>query len=235
MRCHEARKRLNRYRWRSAEYRNDRDLVEHLGTCRRCRQLALAEESLREDLELLRRTDPPPGSDINALREKVTASVALSRPKSSYGFVLCLVLEFFSTHRRLKIAVGCVLAVILFMALVPFNFTETVGYEVSISGIDRNIAMDNREIKSLLYALGMDRDKAAGIMDSLDRKEIHLYVGECRETCHLKISDLKSRRDVRIVVNAIADLGCCEVDKIMPIFRNESTSLIGHATRKLFS
>jgi len=235
MLCRKARERLNRYQWRLSEYRRDNELVEHLKTCPGCRQLARTEESLRGDFELLRRAEPPTDLDINTLKEKVEAARVNSRQARTAGFFSFTAAKIFKTRRRFKIAFGFVTIIIVFMALVPFNFTETVGYEVSISGIDRNIALDNREIKSLLSALGMDRDKAAGILDSLERKEIHLYVGECRETCHLKISDIKSERDVRIVVKAIVDLGCCEIDKIIPIFRNESTSLFGHATRILFS
>ncbi|MBN1211707.1 MAG: hypothetical protein JXA92_03945 [candidate division Zixibacteria bacterium] len=235
MHCREARERLNRYQWRLSEYRRDRELVEHLKTCPRCGRLAQTEESLEVDFELLRRSEPPTELNFNALKEKVETSGAEAHQTNAGSRFSFYTAKIFKTRRRFKIAFGFVGVIIVFMSLVPFNFTETVGYEVAISGIDRNIALDNREIKSLLNALGMDRDKAAGILDSLDRKEIHLYVGECRETCHLKISDLKSERDVRIVVKAIVDLGCCEIDKIIPIFRNESTSLIGHATRKLFS
>jgi len=235
MRCRQARERLNRFRWRKSEYRRDNELVKHLKSCPDCRQLAQTEASLQGDFELLRREEPPTGLDINTLKEKVETAEVNSHQAKTAGDLSFYAAEIFKSRRRFKIAFGLVAIIIVFMALVPFNFTETVGYEVSISGIDRNIAMDNREIKSLLSALGMDRDKAAGILDSLDRKEIHLYVGECRETCHLKISDLKSERDVQIVVKAIIDLDCCEIDKIIPIFRSESTSLIGHATRKLLS
>lgn len=234
MRCRQARERLNRYRWKPGEFRRDEELVEHLKTCPGCRGLLRAEESLREDFDLLSRSEPPDKLDFETLKEKVeTVGVDSHRVKTAGIFSFSG--EIVKTRRRYKIALALVTAAIVFLALVPFNFTETVGYEVSISGIDRNIAMDNQEIKSLLYALGMEQEKAAGILDSLERKEIHLYVGECRETCHLKISDLKTERDVRIVVEAIVDLDCCEIDKIIPIFRNESTSLIGHATRKLFS
>jgi hypothetical protein len=60
-------------------------------------------------------------------------------------------------------------------------------------------------------------------------------VGECLETCHLRISDLKTERDVRLVVEAIIQLGCCQIDNIAPIFRDESTSLLRLAARKLLS
>ncbi|NLI16320.1 MAG: hypothetical protein GX409_08560, partial [candidate division Zixibacteria bacterium] len=56
-----------------------------------------------------------------------------------------------------------------------------------------------------------------------------------RETCYLTISDLKSEKDVAFVVKQIIDLGCCQIDKIAPIFRNESSSLLKHIARKLLS
>jgi hypothetical protein len=81
----------------------------------------------------------------------------------------------------------------------------------------------------------MEKGKASTLLDSLGTGEIHLSVGECSETCRLTISDLKTERDVRLMVKAIIDLGCCQIDNIAPIFRNESTSLLGLAARKLFS
>jgi hypothetical protein len=81
----------------------------------------------------------------------------------------------------------------------------------------------------------MEKGKATTLLDSLGMDDIHLSVGECSETCRLTISDLKTERDVRLMVKAIIELGCCQIDNIAPIFRNESLSILGFAARKLLS
>jgi hypothetical protein len=71
----------------------------------------------------------------------------------------------------------------------------------------------------------MEKGKASILLDSLGMSDIRLS-GECSETCRLTISDLKTERDVRLMVKAIIELGCCQIDKIAPIFRSESTSIL---------
>jgi len=231
MHCRQARKRLNNHNWLFASYSQDSELMEHLKKCSLCSSLVQAEEALGNDLKTVGRNEPPGNLSLETLKEKAELSEAVS-PSGSWRYKAAMILKSRTRH---KLTVGLAVVVIAFLAFVPFNFTETVGYEIAVSGIDRNIALDNREIISLLDALGLEEDKAATLLDSIQINEIHLYIGECRETCHLKISDLKTEKDVRLVVQAILDLGCCEIDNIIPIFRNESTSLLGHATKRIFS
>ncbi|MFZ5979541.1 MAG: hypothetical protein ACOYVF_02815 [Candidatus Zixiibacteriota bacterium] len=230
MHCHQARERLNRYRWLVSEYSRDTKLMEHLQHCFLCSSLVQAERTLDEALRTIGREKIPDNLPPAVLQEKVEAVTESTGPVRRYRPA-----ALFRARLRRQLAIGLAAAIAVFLAFVPFNFTETVGYEVAVSGIDRNIALDNKEITSLLGALGMAKDKAATLLDSLEISKVHIYVGECRETCHLKIADLKTEKDVRVVVQAILDLGCCEIDKIIPVFRNESSSLLKHATRRLFS
>ncbi|UCD17454.1 MAG: hypothetical protein JSV44_00665, partial [Candidatus Zixiibacteriota bacterium] len=138
-----------------------------------------------------------------------------------------------NTLKRFGICIA--VAVLGFISLVPFNFKEKVGYGISILGVDRSIAMNSEGIIPLLDALGMEKNKAVMLLDALEKKEIHFQVGECSETCHLKISDLKTEKDVELIIRAIIELECCEIDAVFPIYHNESTSLLRHAAKKLFS
>jgi hypothetical protein len=140
-----------------------------------------------------------------------------------------------TSRRRYGLAIGVVVVLFVLSALVPFSFREKVGYEISIGGVERSIALDNQKISSLLSALGMEENKASTLLDTLDMNSIRLHVGDCQETCHLRISDLKTEKDVQLLVEAILQLGCCQIDNIAPIFRDVSTSLLELATRKLLS
>jgi hypothetical protein len=231
MLCRKARKRLTDHNWQSDAISRDRELVEHLGKCRKCQSLLAAEQAMESDLESLRAESPIEELAFARVKSAAEAAVEKSRFFNVYENILNLL--FFK--KRFQISIGVVAIIIGFMALVPFNFKESAGYEIAIAGVDKCIAEDNTEIGSLFYALGMEKDKTSELKDSLDVNEIRLNVGECRETCYLTISDLKSEKDVAFVVKKIIELGCCQIDKIVPIFRNESSSLLKHITKKLLS
>jgi hypothetical protein len=204
--------------------------MEHLSSCSECRSLVRAEEILRADMTAIRQTQPVGELSLQTVREIAEqavdqgARVPLRNPAHGWQFSL-----------GYRLAFAGVALVIIVLSLIPFSFTEKVGYEIAIGGVDKAVALDNQKITSLLGALGMEQAKATTLLDSLDKSEIRLYVGECSETCRLTISDLKTEKDVRLMVKAIIDLGCCQIDKIAPIFRHESTSLLALAAKKLLS
>ncbi len=236
MQCHQARKRLDASNWRSEEYSQDVELVDHLNSCLSCSSLVRAEEALEADLEVLRLSQVSTELSIAALRERVeavgqkTSAESASRRSAPRRLLAALV-----PNSKPRIAVALILAVCGIIALVPLDIKQKVGYQIAIDGVERNIAMDNPKITSLLGALGMEQAQATNLLDSLGMNQIHFTVGECSETCRLTIFDLRTERDVQLMVRAIIDLGCCRIDNIAPVFRNESMSLLGLATRKLLS
>ena len=236
MLCHRMQQRLSKHDWRYSNYQHDPELMAHLDSCLQCRSLVQAEEALQSDLGLLRQALPQSGISLEEVRKTIETAPA-GRQKSGYAFGGWRMSWVFGSRSGLRTAlvVGIIAIVVIFMAFVPFTFREKVGYEIAIAGVDRNIAQGSQDITPLLRALGMEDDKAINLLASLGGDNVHFSVGECSETCHLRISDLKTERDVKLVVNAIIALGCCQIDKIIPIFRNESNSLLGHAVRKLNS
>jgi hypothetical protein len=236
MLCHQARKRLNQYNWRESVYGQDKELTDHLALCHRCRSLVLAENTLRGDLATVRQEKSLYGPALNDLREKVETKQSRSlETKPAFGSFLKKGAVYLLPNTRYKFITTVVAVVVAIIALYPINAREKVGYEIGILGVDREIALDNHEIISLLDALGMEKGKASNLFDSTESRAIQLSVGECLETCHLKISDLKTEKDVQRLVRAIIELGCCQIDNINPIFRNQSTSLLRLAAQKLFS
>jgi len=236
MLCHRARRRLNECDWLHSDYSLDEELMKHLGECPRCYSLVQAEETLRSDLGVLREAKPDGVLSLGVIREKAEKSARgtdrVEQDVRSFANRLALALV---PNTRYKFAVVTIAILIGFLAVVPFSFQEKIGYEIAIGGVEKSIALDNQKITSLLGALGMEKGKASTLLDSLGMNDIRLSVGECSETCRLTISDLKTERDVRLMVKAIIELGCCQIDKIAPIFRSESTSLLRLAARKLLS
>lgn len=221
MLCYQARKRLDDFRWDPAQYRADHELLEHLKSCAACTGLIAAEQALRHDLEELQRAEPAAPLPLEIVRQKIETTRTSKRPAAP------------ALRRRLALIAAA--AAVVLLAIVPFNVREKVGYEIAINGVGKDVALNQEKASSLLDALGMEKGEAESLLDSLGVKQIQFSVGECSETCKLTISDLKTERDVRLMVKAIIDLGCCQIDNIVPIFRRESTSLLGLAARKLLS
>lgn len=230
MQCREARNRLADHNWQVAAYSGDKELMTHLEGCVSCRSLVLAEQAIFSDIDRVRSNKPE--HELTFATVKFAAETKLRHGyHGKAGWLMNLLIG----EKRYRLAIGLALAVFGFLAFVPFNFREWAGYEIAIVGVDKTIAEDNTEITSLFCALGMEEDKTTALTDSLNVNEIRLNVGECSETCYLTISDLKTEKDVAFVVKKIIELGCCQIDKIAPIFRNESSSLLKHMTRKLLS
>lgn len=231
MLCQQARIRLEACKWRSDEYSRDAELLEHVNGCHDCSSLIRAEQALHKHLDVIRQSEPATELSISAIRSKVEFS---ERTRSQTGGVRRLFAALVPNSRP-RIAVAALLAIFAIIALIPLDVSQKVGYQIAIDGVGREIALENPKITSLLGALGMEQEVATTLLDSLGMNQIHFTVGECTETCRLTIFDLKTERDVRLMVQAIIDLGCCRIDNVAPVFRNESMSLLGLATRKLLS
>jgi hypothetical protein len=235
MDCRQARQKLTDCNWIVSPESGDTELLAHLESCPQCRALARAENAISSDLTLLRGSQPDSDISMESLRETVAnASISgiyghhktANKKIPSAGFRFLVV-------KRYALAIAIVAFLIL--AFVPFNFREKIGYEITIGGVDKDIVAENQDITPLLQALGMQQDLATNLLDSLGTDRARLYIGECRETCFLRISDLKTERDVKLVVKAIIELGCCQIEKIAPIFRDETSSLLKYAAKKLYS
>lgn len=229
MQCRRAQEILSKADWRIDKLRDNRELIDHLESCRACASELRAEQDIMRAERSLVRTEPNREMSLQELRDRVEQD---DRPKR---WRQRLIHPRYRHYRVRGLAVSLMAAVLLVIALVPFSFRDKVGYEISISGVDRNVAIDSKGIVPLLDALGMEQDKADSLLNALERKEILLKVGECTETCHLRISDLKTEKDVQLIIKAIIELGCCEIDNVFPIYKDESTTLLGRVTRKLLS
>ncbi len=229
MKCRQAQKILNDCQWNSNKYCQNIELTEHLNNCPDCRSLLKAEIDLEQNLNSIGRTSPKKQLSLNSIRSKIEQS------ESSGNSTIAAMQNLFGHSFGKKTVIAVSIAILAIVIWVPFDFNEKVGYGISISGVDKDIAMDSNGIFPLLDALGMTKYQSANLKDSLAQQEIRLYVGDCSETCDLKISDLKTEKDVELVIQAIIELGCCEIDEVFPIFRDQSSSLLEHMTKRLFS
>jgi len=215
MRCHEARRRLLKSRGIPSE--NEMDLIEHLRTCRKCHLFARAEKALRLDLGAAAVDDNVDTLSPAALRTRVEA--AADNPKREINLMLKIKGQL-KSRPRVGVITAITVIVLALVTLVPFKTQETVAYEVAIAGVDRNLAVDEQKVDQLLTAL--------------DLEDARFDVEGCEATCVVKISELESEEDVKVVVSAFDELGHCVVDYVKPIEAKKKVTLAGEAKSRIF-
>ena len=221
MRCHQARQKIAAAGGRLAEFGHDRDLLEHVRGCRECAQFAQAERLLRRDLTTAAEDDNADVIGWNALRTRVDARVgdAAHRPVKERHLMSDLIQNL---KRRPKWgwALATTVAVLLFLTLVPFKISDTVGYQVAIAGVDPAFALDSDRVDQLLNKLGMNH--AA------------FNVSDCDHTCHMTISDLKNQEEVYKIRTAFDHLGHCKIENIEVVEGEGSHSIIKIMADRMF-
>jgi hypothetical protein len=221
MHCHEARKRIAEARGVLSESGSDSQLLEHIRQCPECALFVRAERLLQCDLDTVRIDDYTDIISFSALKASVEARAGLaSSDRHKENNVMGKVVRQLRRRPRLGTSIAVALVLLAIITLVPFSFERTVGYEVAIAGVNKNLAMDSDKIQELLNGLGVG--------------DAVVNVGDCENTCVVKISELESENDVRIVTAAFDELGHCELKEVKPVLVKESSTLVNEARRNIF-
>ena len=194
MRCWQARKKLNQSEPIESLLAENSALSEHVNHCPACAAFVQAARALKRDLSLARPTDHDHAMSISELKAAVEQRAAQGHTSQVKEYSLMATFSR-SLRRRPKLSFGLAVAALFLIAamLVPFSYNKTVGYEVAFAGVDKNLAMDSDKIQHLLIKLGVDNAK--------------FDVSDCTETCNLKIYDLKSTDDVKLIAAAFDEIG----------------------------
>ena len=190
MRCWKARRKLTAAFEAGHDIAADKALTDHLQDCADCAARAKSWQSMQADLAAAAQPDLEETVPLAALRERVEASVsgvADHRPKESS--TMAALFNNFRKRPRFSIGLAAVAAILVLSALIPFKYDNTIGYEVALAGVDRAIAMDTDRIDKFLVQLGFE--------------DAEVSVGDCEQTCTVKISRLASPEDCQIVKAAL--------------------------------
>jgi hypothetical protein len=191
MRCAQARQRLIASHGDAGD---DRELIRHLQTCSECAAFARAERALGRDLAAVTADKGVDDMPLSTIRSRVEAQLRESaHSKFKEVFLMSAALRQIRRRPALSFSMATLVVVLFVATLVPFSFTRTVGYEVAIAGVNRDLAVDTAKVSTLLTALGV--------------KDAAVTLGDCDTTCVLKISSLQSEDDVDLVTTAFAELG----------------------------
>jgi hypothetical protein len=198
MYCREAQYRLTQFA-SDPNGRVDVELMEHLDQCLICAREAQSEALLSRALqEASAEADhslPTLASTRTAVERRLhnrTLKWPSFRPAWLQG--------------RLQLTFGVVaVAMIAVFALVPFHYQRTIGYEVAVAGVNKDLAMDTEKLDLILERLGV-----AGA---------DVQVTGCESTCVIRVCDLKSEDDGRIVLAAFGKLGGTEAPENLKAVR----------------
>ncbi len=217
MRCREARQKIEE----SQGSIRDKELLEHLRSCPECAGLARAEAALNRDLAAASEDDTAGGISFVAMKARVESRWELASPdKDKETRIMTRMVRSFNRRPRLGISIAVVAILLAAATLIPFKLSQTIGYEVAIAGVNKDLALDQYRVQELLNALGVDHAE--------------YKVDGCEQTCHLTITDLKDQNEVQLITTAFNEMGNCVIEKVVPISDKESVSLIDHAKNKIF-
>jgi len=217
MRCNEAKRRLTAVSFSESEIADDTQLLEHLRRCSVCAHLVRAEQELRQAFAAI---DPIDDADTLCWAEqkaRVEARLALnSRNRAKETTIMSNISKQLKRRPSLSLSVGVVTVLLLVATLIPFKYDHTVGYEVAFAGVDPQLAMDGDKIDDLLERLGV---KGAAV-----------NVTDCDPTCKVKISELKSPDDARLIIATFDGLDHVKViEGIAPVVHRVSATLLDRA------
>ncbi len=222
MRCSEAKRRLTEHWPDTLDKVTDQQLLEHLRGCPRCARQAAAIWSLKRDFAAARTHDLAGGLSLPALKTFVETSAASksTSQRTKETSLMPTLINNLKRRPRLGVTLAAAAALAVLMTLVPFTVERTIGYEVAVAGVDKDLALDNSRVSALLTALGMEGAE--------------VDVTDCAETCKLIVRELKSPEDADLVMAAFTsgenpDVQC-EVRKICG---QESGPLVMHARKVL--
>jgi hypothetical protein len=194
MRCREALNRLNRL---DRSRQPDPELLEHLKSCSACARQA---EAVRELNRAYAELSVPDESDLIPWPEqvrRVEAAVRTSRNQPKETPLMSTLKKQFQLRPKLSAGLAAALVVLLAATLIPFKIDQTVGFEVAVAGVNRDLALNQEKLQEMLRRLGLN--------------DARIEVKGCEATCNLVVSDLNSAKDAGLLRFAFEEVGGNEV------------------------
>jgi hypothetical protein len=222
MRCSEAKRRLTEHWLTTPTEAQDQELLQHLQVCPACARHAAAIRSLRQDFAAARQDYAEGGLPFPFLKTRVEAQVASSASSMNKKekSLMSTLMNNFKKRPKLTATIGVVALLTAFLALIPFTFERTVGYEVAVAGVDRDLALDSNKVSALLTKLGM--------------QDAEVDVANCEATCNLIIKKLKSQEDADLVAAAFSAGDSVSIQcEVIKLSGEESGSLLNHVKKTI--
>ena len=212
MNCREAKLRLSGSHRNSSPVEADKELLLHLNECTSCASEAIVSDALKKVLESSESDDTGEIIPMELMRRRVESSTH-SRSKTQQK-------AKFNLRPALKLSLLVSAAAVLAMMWIPFSYQQTIGYEVSLAGVNQNLVNGN--------------DRLCGILEDMELFEAAVDVLGCDNTCDVLVFDLKSHREAQMVVSAVMDLNNYDLKTdIIPVQTSQSENLFNRVKKRL--
>jgi len=132
----------------------DRDVDEHIRACPACKRAAQAALMVQNALNAARGAEPV--LPLSAVRERVEAAAKRHEHKTPLEKLMSKINEACHARPRLWAGLGAALVVFLFLTLIPFSYSRTVGYQVTVSGVGGNLDISPELLAATLSTVGYE-------------------------------------------------------------------------------
>lgn len=170
MRCSEVKRRLS-----SRKAVGDTDIRDHLLTCPSCAREAEAAGALARIFASNRGEMPVPS--LASVQKRVESRLT---NQTVWEKIVNNIKDTYSARPKLALGFAATVAALLFVTLVPFSYTHTTGFQVTISVAADQPTVSPKMAEGVLAALGYDDatvelrdDKALTLSKFADAKEAY--------------------------------------------------------------
>ncbi len=210
----------------------EKNLLEHLTDCPDCLNEAvkhfeiesIVSQAFTESKTNLEQASFEGATPLQFLRPRIEARAdgkTSSATKPIGNSTMSTIFNQLKNRSRLTIGVALATVALLAVTVIPFKYDDTIGYEVAFAGVNKVLALDSDKISKLLNELGV--------------KGATVDVSGCETTCNLKITDLQTAEDGRLLIAAFESVGAVHLTNgVTPIVDTIQGSLLSKASNFIF-
>ncbi len=217
MRCAEARRRLNRPNRSTSDLSTDNELQSHIEECRECALHYKTAQDLQTAFRDAKLSDDD-GITFEHLKTRVNARARqVQQPGWRLIKVMSKLRKQLEKSPRLSVSIALIVIAVGISTLVPFKYDRTIGYEVAVAGVDKELALDEQKMNAFLMKLGVED----AIVD----------VTGCEKTCEIIIRELKNPNDAELITIALQEIDGNKLIEIkaVPVIELGAGTLIDRA------
>jgi len=210
MRCKEAKRRIS-----ESDGRLDRELLEHISECPSCARAAEAAGILKRAFTAARENELSFSTPFEKIHHRIESEAAEKKGKVA---IMAKIKRQLGARPALVTGFGLAIIAFLFVTLVPFSYTKTVGY---------NLTCPKPEGE---YQISADKYKAA--LETLGFTDVNVKVADA----YYEVANLQSRDAARQAALTYAALtGSEDEAEIKPVRKKVSGSLYAQAKENYIS
>lgn len=153
MRCTEVRRRLIELSGTLSESSQDRLIKNHLDNCPDCAAFARAEWTLQRDFKTLGADDNSETITPAELKDYVETAALKIQAKEN---IMSHIRRQYNTRPKLFAGLSLAMIAFLFITLVPFSYTHTVGFRVLVPSEDSKPGISPSLLEAALSSIGYE-------------------------------------------------------------------------------